>query len=105
MLTKISEEITDMKALNSILQDEDYDTYEVSPTIKFSKISALRLGIDTHFKVPFLAGDGYIKFNGEEILKSETQLITRIRCDKSNTKLLFGNGFPNVRSFIHNMKK
>jgi hypothetical protein len=94
-----------MKALNSILQDEDYDTYEVSPTIKFSKISALRLGIDTPFKVPFLAGDGFIKFNGEELLKSETQLIARIRCEKSNTKLLFGKGFPNVRSFLQNMKK
>ena len=30
LLAKISEDIKDTKALNSILEDEDLDTYEVS---------------------------------------------------------------------------
>lgn len=70
MTAKISEDVSDMKALNSLLADEGFDTYEVT-SLKIDHINALRIAIDTCFKGLFVAGEGYFKFAGEEVFRED----------------------------------
>jgi hypothetical protein len=54
-VVKISEDIADIKALNSLLADEGFDTYEVT-SLKIDRISVLRIAVDSCFKGFFIAG-------------------------------------------------
>jgi len=36
----------------------------VTSSLKINNISALRISIHSHFKMPFIAGEGYLKFSG-----------------------------------------
>jgi hypothetical protein len=56
MLAKINEEVADLKTLNSLLTDEEFDTYEGAAAVKMSGITAMRVGVDSPFKCPFLLG-------------------------------------------------
>jgi hypothetical protein len=100
LAAKISEEISDMRALNSLLQDEEFDTYEASPSAKIANISAFRMALQSPFKVPFIAGEGYFRLIGEEVVRSEGAVVVRVGCDGGNTRLLFGQGLSSIGQFV-----
>jgi hypothetical protein len=56
MAAKVSQDIADMKALNSLLEDEQLDTYEVASSMKIAQISAIRLSTIINIRSSFLAG-------------------------------------------------
>ena len=56
MAAKVSQDIADMKALNSLLEDEQLDTYEVASSMKIAQISAIRLSAIINLRSSFLAG-------------------------------------------------
>lgn len=100
LAAKISEEVSDMRALNSLLQDEEFDTYEASPAARIGNISALRMALQSAFRVPFLAGEGYFRVVGEEVARNEGAVVVRVGCERGNARLLFGQGFSSIKQFV-----
>jgi hypothetical protein len=94
-----------MKALNSLLEDEGFDTYEVTSAMKISTISVARLAENIKFKSPFVAGEGYFKFQGEELFRKDGKLICQIEGLQEHSSIILGKGFSNIHSFIDNSKK
>jgi hypothetical protein len=94
-----------MKALNSLLEDEQFDTYEVTSAMKISNFSAIRLAACLNFRSAFIAGEGFYKFNGEEVFRKNESLVCRIQTAQYNSHILFGKGFPNIHSFIESSKR
>lgn len=105
MVGKISEEIADMKALNSLLEDEQFDTYEVTSNMKISNISAIRLASCFNFRSGFLAGEGMFKLTGEEVMRKGESLICRVQSAQPNSHILLGKGFSNMSLFIEQSRK
>jgi hypothetical protein len=58
-----------MKALNSLLDDEQFDNYAVTSSMSIANISIFRLMSNIHFATSFVAGEGYFKFKGQEIYR------------------------------------
>lgn len=100
MVAKISDEIADMKALNSLLEDEQFDTYEVASNMKISNISAIRLASCFNFRSGFLAGEGMFKLSGEEVMRKGESLICRVQCAQSNSQIILGKGLPTISAFL-----
>lgn len=88
-----------METLNSLLEDEDLDTYEVNEKINISDIKALRLHLNTPFKCPFISVDGSLKFQGSLIHKANDQTICLLACTNFNTRVYFGKGFLSIKDF------
>lgn len=105
MVGKISEEIADMKALNSLLEDEGLDTYEVTNNMKISNISAIRIASCFNFRSGFIAGEGMFKLTGEEVMRKGESLICRVQCSQPNSQIILGKGLPNMSTFIEQSKK
>ncbi len=104
LLAKISEDIKDTKALNSILEDEELDTYEVS-SVKIEHIEAIRLSLQLRFRCLFVAGEGYFKFQGEEVFRKEASLVCRVNCAEHKMFVLVGKGFAQMHNFLESAKK
>jgi hypothetical protein len=64
-----------MKTLNSLLEDEQFDTFAITSAMNIGNISAIRLASDIQFVTPFVAGEGYFKFYGREIYRRDSNLI------------------------------
>ncbi len=104
LLAKISEDLKDTKALNSILEDEELDTYEVS-SVKIEHISVIRISLLLRFRCLFVAGEGYYKFQGEEIYRKDATLVCRVNLAEHKMFFLAGKGFLNLQAFLESSKK
>lgn len=105
MAAKISEEIADMKALNSLLEDEQFDTYEVTSNMKIASISAIRLAACFNFRSGFVAGEGMFRLTGEEVVRKGENLICRVQCAQPNSCIILGKGFASMSLFVEQSRK
>ncbi len=92
-----------MKALNSLLQDQHFDTYQAPSSLKIANISSLRIAQKVKFKTPFIAGEGYFKFAGQQIFRKNNSLICKLQAEQ-NISLLVGKGFLSVDCFVNSCK-
>jgi hypothetical protein len=102
---KVSQDIADMKALNSLLEDEQFDTYEVASTMKIAQIAAIRLAATVNLRSPFLAGEGSFKLSGEEVLRRGQSLLVRVQGVQLGACVLLGKGLPSMAAFVEAVRK
>lgn len=100
MAAKVSQGIADMKALNSLLEDENLDTYEVASAMKITNISAIRLAATINLRSPFLAGEGCFRLSGEELMRRGESLLVRVQGVQLGAQVLIGRGLPSMGAFV-----
>jgi hypothetical protein len=100
MAAKLSQDIADMKALNSLLEDEQLDTYEVASTMRIAQITAIRLAVQLNFRSSFLAGEGCFRLNGEEVLRKGKAVVVRVQTTQLGGYLLLGKGVTSMGAFL-----